>query len=235
MVVQPLRTAYLASCLRPNLISPMADREISAEDFLPARPTLKSLREAARSCKGCELYKNATQTVFGEGTKHARIVFVGEQPGDMEDRQGRPFVGPAGRLLDSALTDAGIGREEVYITNAVKHFRWIYRGKRRLHQRPVLRQVIACRPWLRAELAAIQPEVVVCLGATAAQALLERVVGITKERGKFLEDQSVRALFVTIHPSAILRLRDKGEQEKEYRHFLAELKMVRKRLGDKGA
>ena len=235
MVFRPRRMAYLASCLRPNLLSPMADRETSAEDFLPARPTLKSLRAAARSCKGCELYKDATQTVFGEGTKQARVVFVGEQPGDMEDRQGRPFVGPAGRLLDRALTDAGISREEVYITNAIKHFRWIYRGKRRLHQRPVLRHVIACRPGLRAELAAIQPEVVVCLGATAAQAMLERVVGITKERGKFLEDQSVGVLFVTIHPSAILRLRDKGQQDKEYRHFVAEMKMVRKRLGHKGA
>jgi DNA polymerase len=211
----------------------MVDRVISAEDFLPARRSPKSLREAARSCKGCELYKNATQTVFGEGTRQARIVFVGEQPGDMEDRQGRPFVGPAGRLLDRALVEAGIDRDDVYITNAVKHFRWIYRGKRRLHQRPILRQVNACKPWLRAELAVIKPELVVCLGAVAAQAMLGRVVGVTKERGKFLADETIGTLFVTIHPSAILRERDKHEQEKAYRRFLGEIKMVRQRLADK--
>jgi uracil-DNA glycosylase len=210
----------------------MADQETSSEDFLPARPTLKSLREAARSCQGCDLYKNATQTVFGEGRKQARIVFVGEQPGDMEDRQGRPFVGPAGRMLDRALTAAEIHRQDVYVTNAVKHFRWIYRGKRRLHQRPVLRQVIACKPWLRAELAVIQPELVVCLGAIAAQAMLGRVVGIARERGKFLTDESGATIFVTIHPSAILRERDKNQQEAAYRHFLAEMKMVRQHLAE---
>ena len=208
----------------------MTERQTSAADFLPARRTLKSLREAARSCEGCDLYRNATQTVFGEGSTQARLVLIGEQPGDMEDRQGRPFVGPAGRLLDKALTEAGIQRQDVYVTNAVKHFRWIQRGKRRMHQRPVLRQVISCKPWLRAELAVVQPQLVVCLGATAAQAMLGRVVRITKERGKFLNDESGRIILVTIHPSAILRQRDKSEQEKEYRHFLADMKLAGKYL-----
>ena len=204
----------------------MTHRQTSAESFLPTRRTLKSLRDAARSCQGCDLYKNATQTVFGEGRSQARLVLVGEQPGDTEDRQGRPFVGAAGKLLDKALTEADIRREDVYVTNAVKHFRWIQRGKRRLHQRPVLRQVISCKPWLRAELAVVQPQLVVCLGATAAQAMLGRVVRVTKERGKFLNDESGRIILVTIHPSAILRQRDKSEQEKEYRHFLADMKLV---------
>ncbi|HEX2929753.1 MAG TPA: UdgX family uracil-DNA binding protein, partial [Candidatus Binatia bacterium] len=138
----------------------------SAAQFLPERRTLESLSAAARSCQGCDLYKSATQTVFGEGPKDASVMLVGEQPGDMEDRQGHPFVGPAGRLLDKALAEARIPRDEVYITNAVKHFKWIQRGKRRLHQKPVIRQVIACRPWLKAEIEAIHPKVVVCLGAT---------------------------------------------------------------------
>ena len=151
-------------------------RKSSAGDFLPKRRALASLRAAARCCKGCDLYKNASQTVFGEGPKDATVMFVGEQPGDMEDRQGRPFVGPAGRILDKALAEARILREEVYVTNAVKHFKFIQRGKRRLHQKPVIRQVISCRPWLQAELGIIRPKVVVCLGATAAQSMLSRIV-----------------------------------------------------------
>src|ERR1041385_5493638 len=145
------------------------EENTSAAEFLPERRDLESLREAARSCEGCDLYRNATQTVFGEGAAHASIVLVGEQPGDMEDRQGHPFVGPAGRLLDRALTEAKIPRDEVYITNAVKHFRWIQRGKRRLHQKPAVRQISACRPWLEAELEVIQPKVLVCLGATRSE------------------------------------------------------------------
>jgi uracil-DNA glycosylase len=140
----------------------------SAADFLPRKRTLKTLREAARSCKGCDLYKNATQTVFGEGPETANVVFIGEQPGDQEDRQGHPFVGPAGRLLDKALAEARIPREHVYVTNAVKHFKWIWRGKRRLHQKPAIRQVTACRPWLEAELGVVGPKIVVCMGATVA-------------------------------------------------------------------
>jgi DNA polymerase len=157
-------------------------------------------------------------------------MLVGEQPGDMEDRQGHPFVGPAGRLLDRALNEAGIPREEVYITNAVKHFKWIQRGKRRLHQKPVIRQVVACKPWLEAEIEAVHPKVVVGLGATAAQSLAGRIVRILQERGKFLEEDSVPAIFITIHPSSIYRLREKDEQKQEYLRFVAELTSVQRKL-----
>src|SRR6266403_1600694 len=209
----------------------MATKEkLSAEQFLPKRRTLESLRAAARFCKGCDLYKNATQTVFGEGAKDASLVLVGEQPGDMEDRQGHPFVGPAGRMLDKALGEARIPREDVYITNAVKHFRWIQRGKRRLHQKPLVRQVIACKPWLQAELEIIRPKVIVCLGATAAQSVLGRLVRVTKERGKFLDGDSRATVFITIHPSAIYRLRGERERQEEYRHFVADMKSVQRRL-----
>jgi len=205
-------------------------QKTSAAAFLPKRHTLESLRAAARSCKGCDLYKNATQTVFGEGPKDASVMLVGEQPGDMEDRQGHPFVGPAGRLLDKALAEARIPRDEVYITNAVKHFKWIQRGKRRLHQKPLIRQVVACKPWLEAEIQIIHPKVVVCLGATAAQSMMGRIVRITQERGKFLDGDSGAAVFITIHPSSIYRLREKDEQEKEYRRFVAEMKAVQRKL-----
>jgi uracil-DNA glycosylase len=205
-------------------------RQSSAADFLPKQRTLESLRAAARSCKGCDLYKNATQTVFGEGPKDATVMLVGEQPGDMEDRQGHPFVGPAGRLLDKALAEARIPRDEVYITNAVKHFKWIHRGKRRLHQKPSIRQVIACKPWLEAEIQAIHPKVVVCLGATAALSMVGRTVRITQERGKFFDTDSGSVVFITIHPSSIYRLREKDEQEKEYHRFVAEMKLVGRKL-----
>jgi len=203
---------------------------VSAKDFLPGKRTLEALRDAARSCKGCDLYKNATQTVFGEGPPNAKVVFVGEQPGDQEDRQGRPFVGPAGRLLDKALAEAGISREQVYVTNAVKHFKFIWRGKRRLHQKPVVRQVMACRPWLEAEIEMLRPEIVVCLGATAAQSIFGRPVPITKERGKFLPSELGPIVFITIHPSAIYRHPEKEEQEKEYRRLASEIKLVRRKL-----
>jgi uracil-DNA glycosylase family protein len=202
----------------------------SASDFLPRKRTLKTLRDAARSCKGCDLYKNATQTVFGEGPERANVLFVGEQPGDQEDRQGHPFVGPAGRLLDKALVEARIPREQVYVTNAVKHFKWIWRGKRRLHQKPAIRQVAACRPWLEAELESVRPKIVICLGATAAQAVLGKPVSITKERGKFIDSSSGLLTFITIHPSAIYRQREKAEQEQEYRRFAEEMKLVSRKL-----
>jgi uracil-DNA glycosylase len=202
----------------------------SASDFLPQKHTLKTLRDAARSCKGCDLYKNATQTVFGEGPERANVLFVGEQPGDQEDRQGHPFVGPAGRLLDKALVEARIPREQVYVTNAVKHFKWIWRGKRRLHQKPAIRQVAACRPWLEAELESVRPKIVICLGATAAQAVLGKPVSITKERGKFIDSSSGLLTFITIHPSAIYRQREKAEQEQEYRRFAEEMKLVSRKL-----
>ena len=156
-------------------------------------------------------------------------MFIGEQPGDMEDRQGHPFVGPAGRLLDKALAAAGIPRAQVYVTNAVKHFKFIRRGKRRLHQKPLIRQVMACRPWLEAEIDVIHPKVIVCLGATGAQAMMGRNVRVTQERGKFIPMDS-REVFITIHPSAILRLRESGEREAEYNRFVAEMKLVQRKL-----
>jgi uracil-DNA glycosylase len=213
----------------------MASRQgTSAAEFLPKRRTLESLRAAADSCEGCDLYKNATQTVFGEGPKDASVILVGEQPGDMEDRQGHPFVGPAGRLLDKALAEAKIPRDDVYITNAVKHFRWIQRGKRRLHQKPAIRQVTACKPWLQSELEVIHPKVVVCLGATAAQSILGRVVTIGEARGKFFDGDGA-AVFITIHPSSIFRRREKSEQEDEYRHFVADMRRVQRKLRDLAA
>ncbi len=207
-----------------------AKEKRSAAEFLPKRRTLENLRASASSCEGCDLYKKATQTVFGEGAKDASIVLVGEQPGDMEDRQGRPFIGPAGRLLDKALAEARIERDEVYITNAVKHFRWIQRGKRRLHQKPLIRQVEACKPWLQAEFQIIRPKVVVCLGGTAAQSVLGRLVRIAQERGKFYDGHHGEPIFVTIHPSSILRRREKAEREVEYRHFVSEMKLVQRKL-----
>lgn len=201
----------------------------SAADFLPDKLTLESLRAAAKSCRGCELYKDATQTVFGEGSETASVMLVGEQPGDVEDRQGHPFVGPAGRLLDKALSEAGIPRKEVYVTNAVKHFKFIQRGKRRLHQKPLIRQVMACSPWLESEIEIIEPKVVVCLGATAAQAVLGRTVRVTQERGKFIPIGS-REAFITIHPSAILRLQESNERHEEFERLVAEMKLIRRKL-----
>jgi DNA polymerase len=202
----------------------------SAAEFLPKRRTLASLRAAALSCKGCDLYQCASQTVFGEGAKDARVIFVGEQPGDVEDRVGRPFVGPAGRIFDKALAEARIPREEVYVTNAVKHFKFVQRGKRRLHQKPLIRQVISCKPWLQAELEIVHPTVIVCLGATAAQSILSKIVRVTKERGKFLERDFEASVLITIHPSAIHRRRGESERREEYRRFVDDLKLVRRRL-----
>jgi uracil-DNA glycosylase family protein len=202
----------------------------SAADFLPPKRTLKALREAARFCKGCDLYKNATQTVFGEGPEDASVMFVGEQPGDYEDKAGRPFVGPAGRLFDKALAEARLPREEVYVTNAVKHFKWTPQGKRRKHQKPLMREVMACKPWLEAELELVQPKIVVCMGATAAQAILGKPVLITKERGKFIDSNAGFATFITVHPSAIYRHPSKEDQEKEYRRLVTEMKMVQRKL-----
>jgi uracil-DNA glycosylase family protein len=202
----------------------------SARDFLPRTRALPSLREAAKSCKGCDLYRNATQTVFGEGPNHASVMLIGEQPGDIEDQKGEPFVGPAGRMLDRALEEALISRDEVYVTNAVKHFKWIWRGKRRLHQKPSVRQVVACRPWLQIEIEVVQPHILVCLGATAAQSVVGKPVPIMKERGKFIDSALGKLAFVTIHPSAILRQRDQDEREQEFRRFATEMKLVKRKL-----
>ena len=208
----------------------MPKQKTSAAEFLPKRRTLESLRVAALGCRGCDLYKNGSQTVFGEGAKSAQVLFVGEQPGDIEDRQGRPFVGPAGRMLDKALAEVAILRKEVYVTNAVKHFRFVQRGKRRLHQKPSIRQVVSCHPWLQAELEIIRPMVIVCLGATAAQSVLNRVVPVTKERGKFLGKAFGASVFITLHPSAIYRRRSENERHGEYRRFVDDLNLVRRKL-----
>jgi uracil-DNA glycosylase len=179
---------------------------------VPDRPTLKKLREAASGCKACPLWKTGTQTVFGEGSESAEIVFVGEQPGDEEDKSGRPFVGPAGRLLDKALEEAGIDRKVAYVTNVVKHFKWQPRGKRRIHQKPNAAEVAACRPWLDAELEQLKPRALVCLGATAAQALLGRQFRVSKDRGVPVESDLAPVVMATVHPSSILRSDDR-EQE----------------------
>jgi uracil-DNA glycosylase len=180
-----------------------------ATEFLPERLTLPALREAAATCRGCHLWEAATQTVFGEGSPDAAAVFVGEQPGDQEDGTGRPFVGPAGRVFDEALVEAGIDRGAVYVTNAVKHFKWQARGKRRIHQKPNWAEMTACRPWLEAELAVVQPHVLVLLGATAAQTLLGREFRVTQHRGELLDSDLAAAVTATVHPSSILR----GEPE----------------------
>jgi uracil-DNA glycosylase len=194
-----------------------------ARPWVPERPTLPRLRKAARECQGCELYQDATQVVFGAGPASARLMLVGEQPGDREDLAGDPFVGPAGKVLDEALADAGTAREEVYLTNAVKHFRFEQRGKRRIHERPDLRHMVACAPWLDNELALVDPDVVVCLGATAGRAVLGRPVKIGAERGSLLELGDRRAL-ITTHPSAVLRLRGKEGWQAAYDELVADLR-----------
>ena len=191
--------------------------------------SLSKLRQEAAGCKACELWKTGTQVVFGEGKASAEAMFVGEQPGDQEDKAGRPFVGPAGKVFDQALVDAGIDREQVYVTNAVKHFKWVGRGKRRIHQKPNWSEIAACRPWLDGELAAVAPRVLVCLGATAAQALLGRQFRVTRERGKPVDSDLAEHVLATIHPSAILR-GDPASREQEYAAFVRDLKAVAKLL-----
>lgn len=204
----------------------------SARALIPPQPTVPGLRHAIQRCEGCELFHRATQVVFGEGPPDARTVLVGEQPGDQEDLQGRPFVGPAGKLLDQALVEAGIRRSEVYITNAVKHFKFIERGKRRLHQTPTSLEVNACRPWLEAEILAVQPDIIVCLGATAAQCLLGRICRVTVERGRFLQHPWARCLTVTVHPSALLRIPEADRQQEEYELLVRDLRRVRVKLDE---
>jgi DNA polymerase len=202
----------------------------TAEVFLPTRLSLKSLREAACECRGCDLYRNATQTVFGEGPRRARLMLLGEMPGDEEDQQGQPFVGPAGRLLELTLDEANLSRKEIYVTNAVKHFRWEPRGKRRLHKKPSARQIEACKPWLHAEILVIKPEGVVCLGATSAQAMLGRSFRITRQRGKFFDGEEVAWLMATYHPSAILRAPDRADRDRMRREFTEDLRRAAGRL-----
>jgi uracil-DNA glycosylase len=198
---------------------------MTAEEFLPRQlSSLRALRAAAAKCQGCDLFERATQTVFGAGPNGASIVLVGEQPGDAEDRQGVPFVGPAGRLLDQALDEAGILRQDTYLTNAVKHFKWEPRGKVRLHKNPSAREVAACRPWLAAELDVVRPRLVVCLGATASKALLGSGFRVTQQRGEFFPGPSGTTVMATVHPSAILRIREGSDRETAYESLVADLR-----------
>jgi DNA polymerase len=207
-----------------------SELDVTAEDFLPETRDLATLRKAAAECRGCPLYRDATQTVFGEGPTGAPIMLVGEQPGDEEDRAGRPFVGPAGRLLDELLVEAKIDRSEVFVTNAVKHFKFEWRGKRRLHKKPRQVEIVSCRPWLESELAALRPDVLVCLGATAAQAVIGPEIRITKDRGRFFETDLCSQVLVTYHPSALLRTRSDPGYEKQRRDVVADLKKAKAAL-----
>ncbi len=199
---------------------------VSALEFLPSRLSLKSLREAASSCEGCPLYQNATQTVFGKGPGSSRVMLVGEQPGNDEDLQGKPFVGPAGRLLDQALAATGIDRDGTYVTNVVKHFKWTGRGKRRMHKTPSAREIAACLPWLEKEIELIKPDVLVCLGATAAKALLGRDFRVSVQRGQALPSQFAAHTVATVHPSSILRQPTSADRQRAMEHLIADLKVV---------
>src|SRR5262245_7237010 len=199
----------------------------SAAPLIPEKRTLTSLREAARGCRACDLWKTGTQTVFGEGGRHARILFVGEQPGHEEDLSGKPFVGPAGRLLDQALEEAGIDRSQTYVTNVVKHFKWEPRGKRRIHAKPNAAEIAACRPWLEAEISLIQPKVIVCLGATAAQALLGKQFRVSRQRGEFMKSPLAPRVMATVHPSSILRAPDEETRRAERQGFIDDLKKLK--------
>jgi uracil-DNA glycosylase family protein len=191
-----------------------------------ASPSLQTLREEAAGCRACHLWKDATQTVFGEGPPHARMMLVGEQPGDKEDLAGKPFVGPAGQMLDRALEEAGIDRKKAYVTNAVKHFKFVARGKFRLHQKPTTPEIKACRPWYERELAAIKPDLVVAMGATSAQSVLGKITPINKNRGRLIDlDDGIKAL-VTVHPSYLLRLPDAEAKAREYARFVDDLKIA---------
>jgi uracil-DNA glycosylase len=203
----------------------------TAAPLIPRRPTLASLRRAAARCRACRLWKRGTQTVFGEGPVGAKLFLVGEQPGDREDIEGRPFVGPAGRLLDACLEEAGIDRREVYVTNVVKHFKWEPRGKKRIHQKPNSTEIAACRPWLEAELAVVKPEALFCLGATAAQALWGPSFRVTKSRGQLLPSPYAPLAAATIHPSSILRAPDASARKVEMARFVKDLRSIVRALG----
>jgi uracil-DNA glycosylase family protein len=192
--------------------------------------SLKQLREDARACQDCPLWANATQTVFGAGDPHARVMLVGEQPGDEEDKKGLPFVGPAGRLLDKALEAAGVNREQLYVTNAVKHFKWQLRGKRRLHKTPAQREVDACHQWLEREIETVKPHVIVALGSTAAKAVISKDFKVSIQRGQFVESPLAPHVFATLHPSALLRLQDDEEKELAFKQFVKDLSLIKKAL-----
>src|ERR1700726_2372899 len=205
----------------------MAKRILTKQlDLIPTKLSLDELREAAKCCKNCDLWKLATQTVFGDGAAHGKLMLVGEQPGDQEDQTGKPFVGPAGKLLDTALVEAGIDRRKVYVTNAVKHFKWELRGKRRIHKKPNAAEIAACRPWLDAEIGALRPKVIVCLGATAAQTLLGRDFRVTQHRGEFLKSPLASFVMATVHPFSILRAPDEKTRHDEMKRFISDLKKI---------
>ena len=198
----------------------------SAEDLIPDKPTIPSLQEAAADCRACDLWERGTQTVFGEGRRRAKVMLIGEQPGNEEDLQGKPFVGPAGRLLDEALEQAGIDRRQTYVTNIVKHFKWEARGKRRIHKKPNSTEIESCRPWLEAEIATVKPAVIVCLGATAAQALLGKQVRVTRQRGEFIPSPLAQFVMATVHPSSILRAPDERTRHQEMHRFIEDLERI---------
>jgi uracil-DNA glycosylase len=206
----------------------------SVRRFVPPEPDLDSLKEAAAGCTACPLHERGTQTVFGEGQVRSRVMLVGEQPGDQEDLKGRPFVGPAGQLLDWALEKAGIDRTQAYVTNVVKHFKWVPRGKRRIHSKPSSMEIKACLPWLEAELQVVRPEVIVLLGATAAQALLGSSFRVTRERGNFVRSNLAPHVMATVHPSSLLRIEEDAERKEAIRQFVRELRKVAAVLGDGG-
>jgi DNA polymerase len=203
----------------------------SAAELIPDRPTIPAVREAAKDCQACDLYKRGTQTVFGEGARRAQLMLVGEQPGDAEDLAGHPFVGPAGKLLDRSLAEAGIDRGTVYVTNVVKHFKWEPRGKRRIHKKPNAGEISACRPWLDIEIQLVKPRAIVCLGATAAQTLLGRTFKVTAHRGEFIESPLAAIVLATVHPSSILRAPDDETRRLEMTRFADDLRKVARALG----
>jgi len=203
-----------------------AEEILSAAPLIPVRPTLDRLRAAAKSCRACPLWKTGTQTVFGEGSPEAKVLFVGEQPGNDEDLAGRPFVGPAGKLLDKVLEEVGIDRDEVYVTNVVKHFKWEPVGKRRIHKKPNSREIAACRPWLDAELDVIEPTVLVCLGATASQALLGKDFRVSRQRGQLIESSLAPFVMATVHPSSILRAPNDEKRREAREQFTADMRKV---------
>jgi len=206
-------------------------RSDSAAELIPDRPTLPKVRDAAAECRACDLWKSGTQTVFGDGTSSSTIMFVGEQPGDQEDVAGKPFVGPAGKLLDRALEEAGIDRRQVYVTNVVKHFKWVPRGKRRIHQKPNAGEINACRPWLETEIALVKPRAIVCLGATAAQALLGKQFRVSRQRGEIIETSPLAPIVVaTVHPSSILRAPDDETRRLERERFTDDLRNLAARM-----
>ena len=198
----------------------------TAADYLPDKINLSGLQAAVDDCKGCDLHKNATQAVFGEGLVRSRLMFIGEMPGDKEDEAGKPFVGPAGRLLDESLAAAGINRDETYVTNVVKHFKWSPKGKRRLHEKPNRTEIQSCLPWLKSELEVINPDVLVCLGATAAQALLGSGFRVTKQRGDFVESDWAPHVTATVHPASVLRQRSDEDRRKAREAFIEDLRKI---------